>query len=217
MKKIKRRAAAPLLTLFLAGLLGLGNYGVNVKPDWSGLPKSPNDSPITDNTASQPKPEFQQPESPARQREQETGICIIAYDGDTITVRLTQSPQNPIKVRLIGIDTPELKKGEFGETARDYLKSMVLGQKVRLVYDTDRLDKYGRTLAYVYLQDGTLINACLLEEGYARVMTVPPNIAHAAEFNQLQAEAKEKQKGIWSIPPPKSTWREEKIVQDWKF
>lgn len=168
MRTMKKQVAAPLMALFIAGLLGLGNYGVN--------------------------PKLQQPQSPTPtvQEEQETGTCISVYDGDTLTVKLAQAPQKVIKVRLIGIDTPELEKGEFGETARDYTRSLLLGQKVSLVYDWDHFDKYGRTLAYVYLRDGTFINARLLEEGYARVMTIAPNTAHASEFNQLQAEAKEK-------------------------
>lgn len=70
------------------------------------------------------------------------------------------------------------------------------------MYDADRYYKYGRCLAYVYLKDGTFVNAHLLEEGFARVMTIPPNTNHAAEFNQLQALAKEKQKGIWTMPMP---------------
>lgn len=83
------------------------------------------------------------------------------------------------------------------------------------MYDTERYDNYGRSLAYVYLEDGTFVNALLLEEGFARVMTITPNTNHAAEFNQLQAVAEEKQKGIWTMPPSKCTWRGERVGQKW--
>lgn len=119
------------------------------------------------------------------------------------------------KVRLIGIDTPELRIGEFGATARDFTRSLLQGRPVKLVYDQERYDKYGRSLAYVYLKDETLVNARLLKEGYARVMIIPPNTTHAADFDELQGEAQAKQIGIWAQPPPKSTWRGEKVLEKW--
>ncbi len=59
------------------------------------------------------------------------------------------------------------------------------------------MDKYGRTLAYVYLEDGTFVNASLVEHGYAMVMTFPPNVKHEALFLRLQREAREQKRGLW--------------------
>ncbi len=221
MKRMPKKVATSLTAfLFMAGFLGLGNYTVKVNKDLTVLPKSP---PIADTAnsplqAGQPQSEFQQPEASAQQTpDQENGTCVSVYDGDTITVRLDKSPQELTKVRLIGLDTPELKAGEFGSTARDFTRSMVLGQELTLEYDSERYDKYDRSLAYAYLKDGTFVNATLLEEGYARVMTIPPNTAHAAEFKALEVKAQRKYIGIWSQPPPKCTWRDEKVVKEWTF
>jgi micrococcal nuclease len=72
------------------------------------------------------------------------------------------------------------------------------GKLVRLEYDIDRFDQYKRTLAYVYLEDGTFVNADLVKNGYAMVMTVPPNVKYADEFVKLQREAREKGRGLWN-------------------
>ena len=74
---------------------------------------------------------------------------------------------------------------------------MLSGQRVKLVCDVDSLDPYGRTLAYVYLEDGTFINAELLKNGYAMVMTIPPNVKFADEFVRLQQDARINNKGLW--------------------
>ena len=205
----KRRIGIPLITLLMASFMGYGNYGLNTTPDrvQTSRPLSGTD---LENLNPNPKPysNLSQPKSSETQTlEKENGTCISVYDGDTLTVRLAQSPEKPVKVRLIGIDTPELKVGEFGEVARNYLKSLLQGQDVQLVYDAERSDKYGRTLAYVYLKDGTFINARLLEKGYARVMTIPPNTVHREEFNKIQEMATEEHTGIWALPPPKLSWR----------
>ncbi len=154
---------------------------------------------------------------PAQSQVQASGKCVYIYDGDTIRVRLDKPDNRLISLRLLGIDAPELVPGEFGEVARDFLRSLLQDQRVRLVYDQEQYDKYGRTLAYIYLEDGTFINARLVEEGYARVMTIPPNTAHTAEFEKLQTEAQKAQRGIWANPPPPYTWREHKVIKEWYF
>ncbi|HTN68218.1 MAG TPA: thermonuclease family protein, partial [Dysgonamonadaceae bacterium] len=67
----------------------------------------------------------------------------------------------------------------------------------RLEYDVGRLDRFGRTLAYVYLEDGTFLNADLLKKGYARIMTIQPNVKHADYFLKLERKARKKKKGMW--------------------
>lgn len=121
-------------------------------------------------------------------------------DGDTFWVY--NDSMKAIKVRLIGVDTPETvhprKSGEyFGEEASDYVKSLLETNRVRLEYDVGKEDRYGRTLAYVYLEDGTFLNADLLKKGYARIMTIPPNIKHADYFLKLERKARKKKKGMW--------------------
>lgn len=120
-------------------------------------------------------------------------------DGDTF--RIVEGRE---RVRMIGIDAPEsVKPGEepepYGKEAAEFTRKVLSGQKVKLVFDVQERDKYGRLLAYVYLKDGTFVNALLVKEGYARVLTVPPNVAHAEKFVRLEREARLHKKGLWGI------------------
>jgi micrococcal nuclease len=122
-------------------------------------------------------------------------------DGDTFWV--DDGSQKGIKVRLTGIDAPESKNSRtkemafFGREASDYLGSLIAGKKVRFEYDVGQFDKYGRTLAYVYLEDGTFVNATLVKNGYATVMTVPPNVKYADTFLKLERKARNQKRGLW--------------------
>lgn len=124
-------------------------------------------------------------------------------DGDTFWIYNGTSEGE--KIRLIGVDAPESKnvfkkkKGYFGTEAKEYLTNLLKGKRVKLEYDVDRKDQYGRTLAYVYLEDGTFVNATLVKNGYAMVMTIPPNVKFADEFVKLQQEARENNRGLWNI------------------
>jgi len=140
-----------------------------------------------------------------------TGYYTVArvIDGDTIVL------SDGLKVRLTGIDTPEVyfseklvkdskKSGQdiktiqsLGKRASAFTKELCLGKKVRLEYDVDRQDRYKRTLAYVYLEDGTFVNAKIVQEGFAQVMTVVPNVKYADTFLKLQKEAREANRGLW--------------------
>jgi micrococcal nuclease len=84
----------------------------------------------------------------------------------------------------------------MGHEASDFNRELVEGKRVRLEYDVERLDRYGRTLAYVYL-DTLFVNAELVRLGYAQIMTIPPNVRYAERFRRLQAEAREKNRGLW--------------------
>ncbi len=122
-------------------------------------------------------------------------------DGDTFWIY--NGTEEGEKIRLIGIDAPESKnvfkkkQGYYGKEAKEFLTNLLKGKRVRLEYDVDRTDQYGRTLAYVYLQDGTFVNADLVRNGYAMVMTVPPNVKFADELVKLQQEARENNRGLW--------------------
>ncbi len=116
-------------------------------------------------------------------------------DGDTAWISIEGEDT---KVRFIGIDTPESVASDEsrntpeGEVAAEYTRSLVEGKKVYLEYDKERYDKYDRTLAYVFIYDGsgyTMVEELLLEGGYADVMIVPPNTKYEEYFRELKAEA----------------------------
>ena len=71
------------------------------------------------------------------------------------------------------------------------------GKEVRLEYDVQRRDRYRRLLAYVYLEDGTFVNAELLRQGYAQLLTIPPDVKYVDLFVRLQKEAREAGRGLW--------------------
>jgi len=122
-------------------------------------------------------------------------------DGDTFWI-INAKGENE-KIRLIGVDAPESRKtgkkdvGFYGKESKAYLEGILMGKKVRLEYDVSKYDRYKRTLAYVYLENGTFLNAHLIKNGFASVMTVPPNVRHAEQFVRLQKEAREKKRGLW--------------------
>ena len=125
-----------------------------------------------------------------------TVIVERVIDGDTFKA-------DGETIRLIGCDTPESKHPdadknvEFGITATEYTKNIIDGKQVQLIYDVEERDRYGRILAYVYTEDGIFLNELLISEGLARVMTVPPNVAHKDTFTAAQESAREQGKGIW--------------------
>ncbi|MGE5328140.1 MAG: thermonuclease family protein [Deltaproteobacteria bacterium] len=135
------------------------------------------------------------------QQSEKTGLIkvIRIVDGDTIVVNLNSKEE---KVRLIGVDTPEtVKPGtpvqKYGKEASNFTKNMLIDKKVKLEFDVQHRDKYARLLAYVYLEDGRMFNKILIEQGYAQVMTVPPNVKYQQAFIKLQRKAKENKKGLW--------------------
>jgi micrococcal nuclease len=128
------------------------------------------------------------------------GEVVRVVDGDTIRVRLGDRTE---RVRYIGIDTPEsVKPGTpvqcYAKRASAANEALVAGQRVRLVGDVEHRDRYGRLLAYVYRAgDGAFVNALLVRDGYARTLTIAPNVAHAAEFARLARGAREAGRGLW--------------------
>lgn len=125
----------------------------------------------------------------------DTTVTAIV-DGDTIDVT------GDTRIRLIGIDTPEATGTTncYGPEASTRLAQLTpVGQRIRLVYDVERLDSFGRTLAYVYrLPDGEFVNLALAREGYADLLTVGPNVAHSARIQAAVTEAREANRGLWS-------------------
>jgi len=110
-------------------------------------------------------------------------------------------------VRLIGVDTPETKHPTkpveyFGKEASAFIRRMVEGKRVRLEFDqanaaTGHKDRYQRTLAYVFVEDGTLLNTEIIKQGYGHAYTWFP-FARAEEFRRYEREAREQRRGLWA-------------------
>lgn len=125
-------------------------------------------------------------------------------DGDTVLVAARGG--KPESIRLIGINTPESRKSPhmniepFGKEASDFTKQRLpKDQRVILIYDQEKKDKYGRTLAYLYLPNGEFYNATLVREGYAWAAKYPPNTKYADYFAQLQQDAQAHKRPIWRV------------------
>ena len=127
---------------------------------------------------------------------------VKVVDGDTIDVRVDGRRE---RVRLIGIDTPETKKPNtpiqcFGPEATAFTTSLLPnGAALHLERDVVARDDFGRLLAYVYLAgDGTFVNLKIIRSGYARVLTIAPNVAHAGEFVDAARAAQAADIGLWA-------------------
>ena len=139
----------------------------------------------------------------------QTARVVAVHDGDTITVRMDGRTE---KVRLVGIDSPELQDErqayrDAAYAARDYARSRLGGETVTLEAEPRQGDRdaYGRLLRYVVLSDGTNVNEEFVRKGYAHVydkfqFTLKPR------FKAAEAEAKREKLGVWKLPPGR--WRE---------
>jgi micrococcal nuclease len=137
--------------------------------------------------------------SPAPSKAEDVVTVARVVDGDTF---VAQTEKQKFRVRLIGVDTPETVKPQtpvqcFGPEASSYAKRALNGRQVRLVYDVDRYDRYGRVLAYVFV-GSEFFNLELIRRGYGVVLTVPPDVAHVAEFVAAQVAARTSGRGLWS-------------------
>jgi micrococcal nuclease len=134
-------------------------------------------------------------------------------DGDTVRVLMPDGSEEP--VRLIGVNTPEstTRHEPYGEEASAYAKRQLpKGRALWLVFDGHPRDRYGRILAYVWLEApqsrsateirAHMFNAELLLEGYAQLMTIPPDVRYVDAFTPMQSEAREASKGLWGLPAP---------------
>ena len=117
---------------------------------------------------------------------------LRVIDGDTIEIGAG------IRVRYIGIDTPETypQVESFGLEASARNRELVEGKVVILEKDVTDKDRYGRLLRYVYV-DGLFVNAELVRLGYARAISYPPDTRHQALFEQLEQEAQDAGRGMW--------------------
>ncbi len=135
-------------------------------------------------------------------------------DGDTYKVLINKLK---FRVRIIGVDTPESsnnsklrsdakKEGrnveeiiKLGKLATNFVHHYLnKGDSVKLELDVQYFDRYNRILAYVYLMDGRMLNEILVREGYALVMTIPPNVKYQALFLDAQQDARNNKRGLWA-------------------
>ena len=137
-------------------------------------------------------------------------LVTRVIDGDTLQLETGE------RVRLIGIDTPEMHESDklyrdsartkqdiatiqaLGKRSYEFTKKLVEGKRVSLEFDVERYDRYKRILAYVYIKDGTFLNAQIVSQGYANLMTYPPNVKYADLFLKLYKQARENNRGLWA-------------------
>jgi micrococcal nuclease len=120
---------------------------------------------------------------------------VRVIDGDTIEVIVNGSTQ---RVRYIGMDTPETGDPYFTE-ATNANAALVAGKTLTLVKDVSETDQYGRLLRYVFVNDNIFVNYSLVEEGYAQILTYPPDVACSEFFLEAQRSAKNASSGIWGL------------------
>lgn len=133
-----------------------------------------------------------------RQGRGDPAVVMSIVDGDTIHVRYHG---RDLTVRLIGLDTPEtvdpsLPVQCYGEAASSFTEQALSGEPIRLGFDVQRLDQYGRTLAYVW-QGGRLFNEQLVAEGFAVAAAYPPNVRYLTRFQSAERVARARALGLW--------------------
>jgi micrococcal nuclease len=146
--------------------------------------------------------------------DQGAGFVLRVVDGDTLKIEHGGRIEN---LRLIGIDTPESRVNQkakrdaarnrediekiinLGQEATRYAKSLVKpGDRIKIEFDRQFRDKYGRLLGYVYLPNGKMLNEEIVKAGYANLMTYPPNVKYEDRFLRAYREARENNRGLWS-------------------
>jgi len=126
---------------------------------------------------------------------------VNVVDGDTIDV-IIQGRE--FRLRYIGVDTPEsvhptIGEEPYGKEAAQRNRELVMGRTVYLEKDVSETDRFGRLLRYVWLDSQRMVNAILVSEGYAQVVTFPPDVKYQELFLALQREAREAGRGLWSL------------------
>jgi micrococcal nuclease len=141
-------------------------------------------------------------------------VVLRVVDGDTLKVNYQGRPE---RIRLLGIDTPESAvnpkaRRDSRRTKKDLKNIILLGQQAKkyvqdrvkpgmvlhLEFDVRKNDQYGRMLAYVYLPDGRMLNEEILRDGYALVLTIPPNVKYQQRFLEAFQQARNERAGLWS-------------------
>lgn len=181
-------------------------------------PETPEPAPVAEETeqptpAQTVEPSAEETPEPVEEIPDAPGVASRVsrvIDGDTIEARYGGQA---VDVRLIGIDTPETVHpsepvGCLGKEASAFTKRKLEGSRVRLEFDVEKTDRYGRTLAYVWLGD-KLFNEQIVSRGFAKVSTYPPNVKYEDRFIKAQRKARNNDRGLWAPdacpepePPP---------------
>lgn len=133
----------------------------------------------------------------------EVATDSLSANGDKCTVvRITDGDTlacGSVTVRLLLVDAPEMNQQPWGQKAAEALEVLVpVGSDVRLEYDVQERDRYGRVLAYVYGADGTLVNAALARRGYAVPLVIPPNVKRVDAIRAASDSARSAKEGLWA-------------------
>lgn len=187
------------LVLLIGAMLWAGGYlPFRLRPDgiYGGNGTATGDTATSGELIDRPK--LYLPE-PAKKR---TGYYRVTrvVDGDTLEIERSGKPE---RIRLIGIDTDEIGRDKIDPNSYGWRASMHVfdlleaDPQVKLKYDKERTDKYDRTLAYVYLTDGRMLNEVLMKEGWAKVLRIAPNTKHATDFQRMEKEARNARLGRW--------------------
>lgn len=132
-----------------------------------------------------------------QERSADTVVVSKIVDGDTIDV---ERSGETVRVRLLNIDTPEKTECLFSE-ATDHLEGLIApGDRVTLVHDVERQDRYGRELAGVVTADGTFVNEAMVADGFARAVEYEPNTRFTSQMRDAEASAKAAHTGIHAVP-----------------
>ena len=131
------------------------------------------------------------------------GVATVVrvIDGDTIVAKVGAREE---RIRLIGIDTPETVDPRkpvqcFGHEASDRMKSLLPpGSSIRVERDVEERDVYRRLLGYIWRRsDGLFVNRAMVADGYAHLLTIPPNVAYTNDFTRAAADARSSGLGLW--------------------
>jgi micrococcal nuclease len=153
---------------------------------------------------------------PADEAHGVTYLVTEVNDGDTVSIKVKSFVGVPLKierVRLIGIDAPELKQEPWGRRAKRRLKKLASenGWVIDVEFDVEQRDQHGRLLGYLWTKDRRLLNEQMIEEGFAVLFTVPPNVKHVERLTAAQKRAQTGRRGIWGeggLRESPRQWRE---------
>jgi len=134
---------------------------------------------------------------PSFAAQQSSGVHVVkVHDGDTVTLMLDGRMR---KTRLIGIDAPEMNQRPWGRQAKEHLIDVINHTDWLVTMETDevKIDKYGRTLVYLWTNHNELVNERMVLDGYAVLFTIKPNVRYRDIFVRAEQRARQELKGIW--------------------
>jgi len=133
------------------------------------------------------------------------GVVEYVIDGDTFDVKLDNGKTE--RVRAILVNTPEIchkssppdcETEPYASEATDFTRELLTGKRVYLETDTSLRDPYDRLLAYVYLEDGSMYQELILQEGFAKIMAIKPNVKYQSQLEAIEQVAKAQHVNVWS-------------------